>query len=91
VTDNSRTLAATVAGAVLGAIAGYLFFTERGRVFRRELEPAIEDFTRELNQFRSTVHKAAGAVSEGWSLVNEAAGERPVQPRYPTPHQTSPF
>ena len=88
-TDNARTLAATIVGAVFGAIAGYLFFTERGRSFRRELEPAIDDFTRELNQFRSTIHKAAGALSEGWSLVNETAGEGPA--RYPTPHQTSPF
>jgi len=91
VTDNSRTLAATIVGAALGALAGYLFFTERGRSFRRQLEPALDDFTRELNQFRGTVNKAAGALSEGWSLFNEAVGERPPQPKYPTPHQTSPF
>jgi hypothetical protein len=90
VTGNSRALAATVVGAILGGMAGYLFFTEEGRLFRRRLEPALDDFTRELNQFRGTVHKAAGMASEGWKLLNDALGEPPSQPRYP-PHQTSPF
>ena len=37
--DNSRALAATVVGAVLGGLAGYLFFTEHGRSVRRQIEP----------------------------------------------------
>jgi hypothetical protein len=90
VTDNSRAYAATIVGAILGGMAGYLFFTEQGRSFRRSLEPALDDFTRELNQFRGTVHKATVMASEGWKLLNDAFGEAQPQPRYP-PHQTSPF
>jgi gas vesicle protein len=79
-------------GAVVGALAGYLFFTDRGRSFRRQLEPALDDFARELNHFRSTVSKAADVANEGWKLLNEALGEGASQPpRYPTTHQTSPF
>ena len=65
---NSRALAATVVGAVIGGAAGYLFFTEHGRSLRRQLEPALDDFARELMSFRGTVQKAAGVANEGWKL-----------------------
>jgi len=89
--DNSRAVAASLVGAVIGGVAGYLFFTEHGRWLRRQLEPALDDFARELNSFRATVHKAAGVANEGWKLLNEAMGESGEQPRYASPRQTSPF
>ena len=88
--NNSRELAATLVGAVLGGIAGYLFFTDRGRSLRRQIEPALEDFSRELISFRATVQKASGVASEGWKLVNDALGETGPAPRFPG-RQTSPF
>lgn len=91
VRDNSRALAATLVGAVVGAAAGYLFFTEHGRWLRRQFDPALDDFQRELGHFRGTVNKAAGVASDGWRLLNEALGESSSHPpRYPH-HQTSPF
>ena len=90
--DNSRAVGAMVVGAVVGALAGYIFFTDRGRAWRRQLEPALEDLSRELGQFRGTVNRAAGVASEGWKLLNEAIGDRETPPsRYPTTQQTSPF
>ena len=90
--NNSRAVAATVVGAVIGGLAGYLFFTERGRAIRREFEPALDEFAHELISFRATVQKAAGVANEGWKLLNEALGEGGQQPpRYAAPHQTSPF
>jgi hypothetical protein len=92
VSENSRAVAATVAGAVIGGLAGYLLFTERGRVFRRSMEPALDEFVRELNSFRATMQKAAGVASEGWRLLNDAMGEGVSAPRrFPSAHQTSPF
>jgi gas vesicle protein len=88
--DNSRELAATLVGAVIGGIAGYLFFTDRGRSLRRQIEPALEDFSRELISFRATVQKATGVASEGWKLVNDALGETGPAPKFPG-RQTSPF
>ena len=88
--NNSRELVATLVGAVLGGVAGYLFFTEHGRSVRRQIEPALEDFSRELISFRSTVQKASGVASEGWKLLNEALGETAPAPRFPG-RQTSPF
>jgi len=91
VTEDSRAVAATIVGAVIGGMAGYLFFTNRGRVLRRSIEPALEDIARELNSFRGTVQKAVGVANEGWKLLNEAMGEG-GQRRYPSaPHQTAPF
>jgi len=90
--DNSRAVAATLVGAVIGGVAGYLFFTDHGRAVRRQFEPALDDFARELMSFRSTVQKAAGVASEGWKLLNEALGEGgPQPPRYTAPRQSSPF
>jgi len=69
-----------------------LFFTEQGRHMRRQIEPALEDFSRELMSFRATVQKAAGVANEGWKLLNDALGEGGGHaPRYPGAHQTSPF
>jgi gas vesicle protein len=87
-----KAVLATVVGAVIGGIAGYLFFTDRGRELRRQIEPALDDIARELNHFRGTVQRASSVASEGWKLLNEALGEGGQQPpRYPNAHQTSPF
>lgn len=88
--EKSRAIAAMSAGAVIGAAAGYLFFTDRGRSLRQQLEPALEDIARELSHFRGTVQKAAGVASEGWKLLNDALGEG-GEPRFQNPHQSSPF
>ena len=88
---DNRQMAATVVGAVIGGVAGFLFFTEQGRSLRRQLEPAFEDFSRELMSFRSTVQKAAGVANEGWKLLNDTLGDTAQGPRYPSAHQSSPF
>jgi gas vesicle protein len=89
--NNSREIAATIVGAVIGGFAGYLFFTERGRRVRRQIEPALEDFSREIMSFRHTVQKAAGAANDSWSLLNDTLGEGWGPPaQYPS-GQRSPF
>jgi gas vesicle protein len=88
--DNSRALAATLVGAVVGGAAGYLFFTDHGRSIRRQIEPALDDFTHELMSFRATVQKATGVASEGWKLLNDALGDTESAPKFPG-RQTSPF
>jgi hypothetical protein len=91
VTDKA--VVATICGAVIGGLAGYLFFTERGRELRRQIEPALDDIARELNSFRGTVQRASNVANEGWKLLNDALGEGASRqtPRYPGGHQSSPF
>ena len=88
--EKSQAIAATVVGAVLGGMAGYMFFTDNGRTMRRQLEPAIDDFSRELASFRGTLQRAMGVANEGWKVLNEALGED-VGQRRPATRQTTPF
>jgi gas vesicle protein len=88
--NNSREMAVISVGAVVGAAAAYLFFTERGRNLRRQIEPALDNLARELNSFRATVQKASGVANEGWKLLNDAVGEPGTSSRYPG-RQTAPF
>ena len=91
-TERSQACYASMIGAVIGAVAGYLFLSEEGRRFRRRIEPALDDFARELSHFRGTVAKASGLASEGWALLTEAAGETSApSSRHSNPHQTTPF
>jgi hypothetical protein len=89
--NNSRDMTAIIVGAVIGGVVGYLFFTDRGRGVRRQIEPALEAFSRELVSFRNTLQEAAGVANEGWKILNDTLGDggkRPV--RYPG-GQASPF
>jgi gas vesicle protein len=89
--DKSREMVATIVGAIIGAVAGYMFFTERGRSVRLQIEPALEDFSRELLGFRNTIQKAAGLANEGWKLLHDTLGKDGYLPgRHPS-GQTSPF
>lgn len=91
VTDKTRACAASMVGAVIGAAAGYMFFTDRGRALRRQMETALETLAPELSHFSGTINRTAGVASEGWKLLNEALGDSSRAPRYVNPHQTSPF
>ena len=74
--DRSRVVAASIVGAVVGGVAGYLLFTRRGRRMRAELEPALDHVARELMNARGTALAAAGVAVEAWRLFNEISGER---------------
>ena len=88
--SNSREVTATITGAIVGALAGYLFFTERGRRIRQQIEPALENIAREVTSFRSTIQNASGIASDGWKALTEALGETESTPRFPG-RQSSPF
>jgi hypothetical protein len=89
--NNSREMAATIVGALIGGVAGYLFFTERGRGVSRQIEAALEDFSRDFRSFRNTVQEASGAAREGWKLLNDTLGENGKPPARHQRGQTAPF
>ena len=90
-TDQSRAMAASIVGAIIGGVAGYMVFTPQGRELRRRLEPAFEDLSRELIHLRGTLARAGVMANEGWRLVNDAMSEAGSVARTTTPHQTTPF
>ena len=74
VDERSRVLMATVLGAVVGGVYGWLYMTENGRRVRDQIEPKLDDFVNELTRMRGTVEKARSAANEGWRSLNEMAG-----------------
>ena len=53
--DRHTIVGGAVLGALVGAAAGYLYFTERGRRFRREVEPELQTIVREVMRLGKTV------------------------------------
>ena len=75
---NERTAvtAGALIGAVVGAAASYLFFTERGRELRDRIEPTIEDLQREFGRFQGTIEQVGRMASEGARVVQEFSSAR---------------
>jgi gas vesicle protein len=91
--DQSRVLVASLAGAAIGGLVGYLYLTANGRRLRDELEPRLDEFSQEIRKLRSTVNKAQAVASEGWRSLHELIGERPQgkQQLAGSSRQSSPF
>ena len=81
--EQSRVMASAMVGALIGAAAGYLFFTERGRTFRDRMEPAMDDLRQEFGRFQRTIEKVGEMASEGMRVVQEFNNAR-SQSQYPT-------
>ena len=90
-TERQHICIVTSIGAAVGAIAAYLFFTDRGSALRHELAPALDEFEHELNHLRSRFVRAAAVANEGWRTFNEAIGEGVPPAARSNPHQTIPF
>ena len=77
-TERQQTCVVTTIGAAVGAVVGYLFFTDRGIALRRRVLPAFDEFEQELNHFRSTVARTAGVASAQIDAANHdrAQGSR---------------
>ncbi len=94
--DTNRTILVTLVGAAVGGVVGYLFFTERGRTVRNQLEPAVDRFAGEISRSWTTALRAATLAEEGWHLMNQAVTrirareESRMAGSYP-PVQSQPF
>lgn len=70
--NESRAIATgAIVGAAVGAVATYLFFTERGQQVRSQLEPAVDDLKREFARFQGTIEKLGAMANDGIRAVNE--------------------
>ena len=77
-------VAGAIVGALIGAAASYLFFTESGRQMRSRLEPAVDDLQREFARFQKTIEKVGEMANDGIRAVNEFNAAR-AQSSFGTP------
>ena len=70
---NERTAVMTgaIVGALTGACAAYLFFTDRGREVRDRFEPMVDDLRREFARFQKTLEKVGDMANDGMRVVQE--------------------
>ena len=86
VDDRTAVTAGALIGAVVGAAASYLFFTERGRSLRDRIEPALDDLQREFGRFQGTMQQVGRMASEGARVVQEFSAARGQFPGSGTSH-----
>ena len=84
--ERSLILAGAAIGALVGAAAGFLFFTERGRDMRDRMEPAVDDLRQEFTRFQRTIEKVGHMANEGMRVVNEFQAARSNFPSGSTSH-----
>ena len=69
--DRQMMVMGAAVGALVGAAAGYLFFTERGKVVRDRMEPLVDDLRQEFTRFQRTIRKVGDMATEGMRVVEE--------------------
>ena len=69
--DSRVMVAGAMVGAIIGAAATYLFFTDAGKGVRDRLEPAVDDLRREFTRFQKTIERVGEMANEGLRVVNE--------------------
>ena len=86
VNERSSILMGAVVGALVGAAAGFLFFTERGADMRNRIEPAVDDLRQEFMRFQRTIEKVGHMANEGMRVVSEFQAARSNFPSGSTSH-----
>jgi gas vesicle protein len=71
VNESRVVVAGAIVGALVGAAASYLFFTDAGKQMRNRVEPALDDLRRELGRFKKTIEKLGDMASDGLRVVDE--------------------
>ena len=86
VSEYSRVVFGAALGALCGAAAAYLFFTEEGRGLRERIEPAVDDLRREFTRFQGTIEKVGALATDGIRVMEEFKAARGQYPAAPTSH-----
>jgi gas vesicle protein len=71
VTDQTKIMVAALAGALGGAVAGYLFLTKNGEELREQVGPGLEDVISRLQDLQASVQHARGVADQSWSAIRD--------------------
>jgi len=63
-------------GALVGGVAGYLLLTDRGRDFRANVEPRVDDLLGEVQRLGAAFDRTRRAVEDGWRSFNRLMEEQ---------------
>ena len=69
--ERTAVIAGAVAGAAAGIAVSYLFFTDRGRSVREQLEPAVDGLREEFARFQRSFEKVGVMAVDGIRAFNE--------------------
>ena len=72
---------AIVAGALAGALAGYVLITPRGRRALEKTIVTLDDFAASWGRFSQAVGRAHFAASEGWTAITDVIGPKSTRSR----------
>jgi gas vesicle protein len=64
-------VAGAIVGALIGAAASYLFFTDSGKQVRNRFEPTVDELRQEFARFQRTIEKVGEMANDGIRAVNE--------------------
>ena len=74
--DRARIALGMGIGAAVGGFVGFLLFTDRGRSFRQELDPQLEEFFGEAQRLTTAFDRTRKAVKDGLATLKTEAGPR---------------
>jgi len=81
--DSTRdmNLWAIAAGALAGALAGYVLITPRGRHALENAIITLDDFATSCVRFSQSVARAHGAASDSWNAVTGVIASKSLRSR----------
>jgi gas vesicle protein len=69
--DRTRVGLGALAGALLGALAGFLFFTDRGARVRAGVGPRLNELLDQAKQLEAVGIRLRDATAGGWRSVSD--------------------
>ena len=74
-TDRTKIVLSAMAGALGGAVAGYLFLTRDGEQLREQFGPGLEEVLGRLQDLQASVQHARGVAEQSWSTLRDGTRE----------------
>jgi hypothetical protein len=69
--DRDRALAGAAVGALLGGAAAFLLFTPRGRQVLANINPALDDVSALLSEFRRALRKGQAVAHDARAAADD--------------------